>query len=1180
MRYSSYAILVILLLSFQTAIGQIYTVTSTADSGPGTLREGLSTVPAGTTGYTINFNLPGDPSDYNNRTIRLRNQLPVVSSNVIIDGSAQPGWPALGASGAKVIIEPENANTTFSGLVIGQYYADNRVTSGVEIYGLYLRNFSKINSLQNITGNGSGIVIDYRSSNIRIGAPGKGNVLGGNLNGIIIQNSNYFTATSLININIQSNLIGVLYDGITPHSNVTGISANLYDCSLNIGGDNAGDGNVIAANQINLNIVRNGYSNASNRFEVNIVSNKIGVDYTGTKDFHELPLFLSSSSLEISGVKINSSNTQLYMRNNIISGNRTFGVSITNADFILTGNAIGTGVAGTEVLGNGIGIKVEQGASGTVGGANPTDANLIGYNNFGFESVSARTVKITRNSMFCNKVFGIGKALNNYQPYVQVLKKRSDYISGRATPNSEVELFYTINCEGICEGRTYFKTIQAGSDGRWEYSGSITGNVTATASLLNATTSQFSTAALLDNEEVIDPVTCNGNGSIKIPEPREGFTFTWNKIVNNGGRVFLGNDQQISGLEVGSYEVIIDDGCKAIAEVFEVKDQKLTDPVVTWPTPVCGQLNFAFSAEVLRGKGNIKYEWINKAGNVVASGKSVSLPQGEYKLKITDEAGCVKETAFKEIKRLPAPVISTSGMTIVRAACGKQNGSIKGITVSDLTGTASYKWYSYDAAGRIIIGEVAQTQDLENVEGGYYIFEVTDQSACSPVRSSPILISIYNSVEISAGILKGATCNTSNGSIANVTIKEADRYEWLNSAGVSLLKGNYSTGMVLKLENLAPGTYRLVASNSTTPCADTKSFVIEQIAPTQYTFTESVNPTTCGLQNGNITLKFAANTPLPYSYVWKDAAGATVPGSTYADSRTMEIKGLTGGSYSMIVYDVYNCETVFGPYVITNTPLLVIEPNTGTVVNDGCSLLRGSITGIKVNGGIPPYNFTWENEAGEVVKSNQANADLTGIPEGKYRMILKDNTSCGLATSQYFIVANPSFAIETPVVNDMRVCYATEVMLSVIAPQDGTYQLYQTETDAAPISVNDKGIFTFKVSKTADYYIRRKLGSCYSLFEKVHIEVTNDNLEIKNTMTPNGDGMNDYWMITGLPDYGDINIKLYTRSGQLVYESVGKYDKPFDGRFREKELPAGVYYYSIDLRADCKPIGGSLTLLR
>lgn len=103
---------------------------------------------------------------------------------------------------------------------------------------------------------------------------------------------------------------------------------------------------------------------------------------------------------------------------------------------------------------------------------------------------------------------------------------------------------------------------------------------------------------------------------------------------------------------------------------------------------------------------------------------------------------------------------------------------------------------------------------------------------------------------------------------------------------------------------------------------------------------------------------------------------------------------------------------------------------------------------------------------------------------------------------------------------------------------------------------------------------------CLSDFAAIKVEVTHDNLEIGNIMTPNGDGLNDTWMLKGLPDFKGNNIKIYSKSGQLIYEAIGDYKKPFDGTFRGKELPAGVYYYIIDLRAECKPIGGSITLIR
>jgi hypothetical protein len=426
MRLSKLLALFAGLFFFNNIHAQTYVVTSNADSGPGTLREGLTqaAVINRVTTFTINFDLPGNPSDNANRTIRLRTALPAVSSNVVIDGSSQAAWPVLGVSGAKVILEPEYPNTTFSGLVIGQSLATQIQTTGVEVYGLYIRNFATINNLQNVnTAQGSGIVIDYRANNITIGAPGKGNVIGGNINGIIVQNSYYYTTITATKIKIQSNLIGVIYDGITPNTNVYGISANLYESALDVGGDNAGEGNVIAANRINIDVTRSSYTTA--RFDVNIINNKIGVDYTGKKDFHELPIFLSSSSLEIAGLKVNSINTALYVRNNIIGGNRTTGVSITNSDFILTGNAIGTDAAGTVVMGNGIGVKIESGAGGTIGGATAAEVNLIANNNFGVETVSAKPVKITRNSFFCNKTFGIGKTLAILQPYIQILKKET-----------------------------------------------------------------------------------------------------------------------------------------------------------------------------------------------------------------------------------------------------------------------------------------------------------------------------------------------------------------------------------------------------------------------------------------------------------------------------------------------------------------------------------------------------------------------------------------------------------------------------------------------------------------------------------------------------------------------------------------------------------------------------------
>lgn len=1161
-------ILLILFLGFNFASAQVITVTSNADSGTGTLREALQTAIANgpTNNDVIQFNLGASIAE---RTIRLRTQLPIVGSNVVIDGSTQPGAP-LGVSGAKVIIEPENSPANFSALVVGNYSVTGVQTINVEIYGLYIRRFAQITNLTTVNmSQGSGIVLDYRMQNVIIGKPSKGNVLCGNVSGILMRNNSYYsTSTAASGITIQSNLIGVMDDGTTPLTNFYGISGDLSEYNLSIGGDNAGEGNVIAANATNI-LINKSYLYASFRTGVNIINNKIGTDYTGQKVYDDLPIFLSSSTVEMHGIKINASLTDANIHRNVISGQRSWGITITNADFTITGNYIGTNATGTADLGNNGGIRLDGTAFGTVGGAATADVNYIGYNRFGVESASSRPIKITQNSFFCNEVFGIGKTTTAPQAYIQILRKRTDYISGKSTPNAEIELFYTDNCANSCQGKTFITSVRAGNDGRWESPlPSGAGQVTATATIPSATTSQFADAGLLDNEAIVEPITCNGNGSITIAEPREGITFKWYKIEDDLTSGLIASTQSVNNLIVGTYEVHIFDGCKTTKHKFFITDQVLTKPVIVAPTPACSQTAFPFSATVLRGKGAIIYEWLNTANVIVARGVNVSLPEGTYRVRVKDEANCEQTSDPVTIAARPSPIINLSAMRIKDAACGRIDGGITGIVVTPAVGTATYKWF------KVVFNEpdveVATTLDLENVDGGNYVLEVTDQSTCSPLRSRSIFINITNSVVISGGSTTNTTCGKDNGAVRNITITDANTYEWYSPTGSLLKTGSYSTGMLLEFPDLSSGTYRLVGKSTVTGCSNSRNFIVTQTPTTTYNFTPTVIDATCNRINGSISLNFTSATPR--TFLWKDALGNTVAGGNISG-----IRDLAPGVYTYHAFDIYNCETILGPYTIANTPLLAIVPNTGVVTNDGCGLLRGSVKDVVVIGGVPEYSYKWINQNNEAVKYTK---DLEGVGAGEYRLIVTDKTSCGTYTSEIFKIEDFSFEVSSPVVADIRVCYATDIAINIKNVEEGVYRLFKNEFDVAPMLESDKGTFNFRVAKSGRYYIKRKLGNCESVFSSFYIEVTNDNLEITNTMTPNGDGRNDAWVVRGLPNHKDITIQLYSRSGQLVYEARGGYEKPFDGTFRGKELPAGAYYYYIDLKADCKLIKGSLTLLR
>jgi gliding motility-associated-like protein len=82
-----------------------------------------------------------------------------------------------------------------------------------------------------------------------------------------------------------------------------------------------------------------------------------------------------------------------------------------------------------------------------------------------------------------------------------------------------------------------------------------------------------------------------------------------------------------------------------------------------------------------------------------------------------------------------------------------------------------------------------------------------------------------------------------------------------------------------------------------------------------------------------------------------------------------------------------------------------------------------------------------------------------------------------------------------------------------------------------------------------------------------------------NTFTPNGDGINDYWVIKNAEQYPESVVEVYTAGGQKIFRSIG-YVQPWDGTFRGNPLPAGTYYFTIEPRNGRKRFAGYITLLR
>jgi len=321
------------------ARGAMFTVTTTNDSGPGSLRQAIFDANAVPGLDTIAFSIAGAAP----HTIALLSSLEI-DDPVVIDATTEPGF-----TGAPVVellgtsMDPPDSalviasgGSTVRGLAIGGFAAAiviNGGTSGNVVAGNYIGTDA---SGEVARPNSTGIFVSNLSNN-RIGGTTAAdrNIISGNGDGILM-------LVHTINNVIQGNYIGTDASGTLPLGNYNGINfLSGFNTNL-VGGSTPGTGNVIAGNN-NNGIELNG--SAGNIIQGNYIgTNAAGASGLGNAN---------------NGVFVNFGCCNLIggfgpgMRN-VISGNGGDGILISHPFLGTTvqGNWIGVAPSGTATLGN------------------------------------------------------------------------------------------------------------------------------------------------------------------------------------------------------------------------------------------------------------------------------------------------------------------------------------------------------------------------------------------------------------------------------------------------------------------------------------------------------------------------------------------------------------------------------------------------------------------------------------------------------------------------------------------------------------------------------------------------------------------------------------------------------------------------------------------------------------
>lgn len=86
-------------------------------------------------------------------------------------------------------------------------------------------------------------------------------------------------------------------------------------------------------------------------------------------------------------------------------------------------------------------------------------------------------------------------------------------------------------------------------------------------------------------------------------------------------------------------------------------------------------------------------------------------------------------------------------------------------------------------------------------------------------------------------------------------------------------------------------------------------------------------------------------------------------------------------------------------------------------------------------------------------------------------------------------------------------------------------------------------------------------------------------IKATNILSPNGDGLNDKWVIDHIDLYPKNEVRVFNRAGRFIYGKKG-YDNSWDGTLNGTPLVEGTYYYTIDFGTGRPPFRGFITITR
>ena len=642
-------------------------------------------------------------------------------------------------------------------------------------------------------------------------------------------------------------------------------------------------------------------------------------------------------------------------------------------------------------------------------------------------------------------------------------------------------------------------------------------------------------------------ISDNGGGTVTPPSSiTSPFYFTYTPVAADAGQVVIitvttdDPDEAVCTAASATYNLTVN--ANPVAPVRGT----ITHPTCALPTG-------SVVLNSLPPTGN--WTITRSPGGQTTSGSGTSttitgLAPGTYNFTVTNAPGCVSPVSADVVINVQpdtptAPVVGE----ITQPTCALSTGSV---ALSGLP--AAGNWTLTRTPGNVTINGSGATRTVSSIPPGTYTFTVANAAGCVSPASAEVVINMQpvTPVAPAIGTITHPTCDLATGTVVLENMPENGEWTLIRYPGGSATDGS---GTSTTISSLPAGIYNFTVRNTdgcTSPVSANAVINAQPPTPTAPVVGSVTHPT-FQVATGSVVLS-----GLPASGTWtliRYPDGFTSQGT----GTTRTVSGLEPGTYTFAVTNSFGCTSISTGNVVINArpgaPVVVINNPPTICENETTDLTAPAITA----GSDANLTFTyWTDSEATVEYTTPSTA-----PAGTYYIM-------GTSTAGYYTIKSVMVtADQLPIADagpDQVLDYLFGTALNADIPEMGTglwvlvsgtgdiFNSAAPSTSVSGLSVGEN-IFSWTVTN----------GACDPVSDQMVVKV--NNLNIPTLITPNEDGLNDFFKIRGLETLGRTELTIFDRRGMKVYENNDYSNEQGDRweglDYNSNPLPDDTYFYVI-----------------